>query len=346
MKYVEVGGVKLSAIGLGTWQFGSSEWGYGQDYAAIEARKILLRAVELGVNLVDTAEIYGFGKSEKIIGEALMEGDLRSSVANQNGSGESSNEDLRSKVFIATKVFPIAPLQPVVEQRARASAKRLQTDVLDLYQVHWPNPVVPLSTTMAGMRNLVNSGLVKHVGVSNFSAARWKQADDLLGSAVLTNQVRFNLVDRRPESEVLPFAQKNDRIVIAYSPLAQGFLSAKYSSANRPRGAARAGNPLFLPENLDRGATLFEVLQRVASAHDATPSQVSLAWLISKPNVVVIPGASSVEQLEKNVEAANLELTSDELASLDEVSDAFMPTTGPRALPKLALARFGVKLGR
>ena len=344
MKYVEVGGVKVSAIGLGTWQFGSSEWGYGQEYAAIEARKILLRAIELGVNFVDSAEIYGFGKSERIIGEALTEGaavgigqDLLRESSNGSRSSVGPENDLRSKVFIATKVFPIAPVEQVVSQRARQSAKRLRTDYIDLYQVHWPNPFFPISTTMSGMKNLVSSGLVKHVGVSNFSADRWKQADEKLGSPVLSNQVRFNLADRRPEAQILPFAQKNDRIVIAYSPLAQGFLSAKYSPTNRPRGAARAGNPLFLNENLERGATLFEVLGKVATSHGATPSQVCLAWLIAKPNVVVIPGAASVEQLEKNVEAAQLELSKDDIETLNEVSDAFTPISGPKTVPKMLL---------
>ncbi len=325
MRYVEAEGARLSVIGLGTWQFGSREWGYGSGYATEGARAILSRALELGVNLVDTAEIYAFGRSERIIGEVL-----------------SAEEGLRDKVFLATKIFPLAPLAPVVEQRARASAARLKTDRIDLYQVHWPNPIFPLSSTMEGMRSLIDSGLVVRAGVSNFPLARWQEAERMLGAPVLTDQVRYNLVDRRPEKELLPWAQANGRIVIAYSPLAQGFLSAKYGPGNRPRGAARSSNPLFLPENLERGATLFEVLRTVASAHDATPSQVALAWLVRRPNVVVIPGASSVEQLEKNVAAAELELTDEEDRALTEASDAFRPATGLASIPKLFRARVGI----
>jgi aryl-alcohol dehydrogenase-like predicted oxidoreductase len=333
MRYVEAGGTRISVVGLGTWQFGSREWGYGNEYSASEAARILRRAVELGVNLVDTAEIYGFGRSERIIGEVLSVGD--------GSRSDGAASTLRDKVFLATKVFPIAAVSPIVVQRARASLARLRTDRIDLYQIHWKNPLLPLQTTMEGMRKLLDEGAVLHAGVSNFSLAKWREAESLLGSPVLTNQVRYNLVDRRPERELISWAQKEGRVVIAYSPLAQGFLSARYSPDNRPKGMARQSNPLFLPENLERAATLFEVLRRVAEAHDATPSQVALAWILRRPNVVVIPGAASVEQLERNVAAADLEITDDEDAALTEASDAFRPITGPASIPKVLRARLG-----
>ncbi|HUY85522.1 MAG TPA: aldo/keto reductase, partial [Acidimicrobiales bacterium] len=283
--------------------------------------------------------------SEKIIGEALSgvssagsPGSSGMTHISQNGSCAS----LRDKVFLATKVFPLVPLAPIVEQRAVASARRLQTDRIDLYQVHWPNPVFPLASTMSGMRKLVDQGTVVNVGVSNFPLARWQEAERFFRGPVLTNQVRYNLVDRRPEAELLPWAQANQRIVIAYSPLAQGFLSAKYGPGNRPKGAARAGNPLFLEENLQRGVTMFEVLRNIAKSHDATPSQVALAWLVRHPNVVVIPGASSVEQLERNAAAADLELTDQDDYSLREASDAFIPSGGVKTLPKMIRARLGL----
>ena len=320
MRYVEVGGVRLSAIGLGTWQFGSREWGYGGDYADRDAIEITHRALDLGINLIDTAEIYAFGRSERIVGRAIA--------------------DRRDDAFVATKVFPIAPLGPVVEQRGRASAKRLGVDAIDLYQVHWPNPVVPLATTMQGMSRLVQSGLVRHVGVSNFNLAQWRRAERQLGGQVLSNQVQYSLVTRKPERELLPFAQDEGRVVIAYSPLAQGFLSARYDGTNTP-GGVRAGNSMFLPENVERARPLLDALREVASAHDATPAQVALAWVIRRPNVVAIPGASSVEQLEKNAAAADLELTDDEDARLTEASDRFAPTTGLAAVPQLVRARLG-----
>lgn len=320
MRYVEVAGERISAIGVGTWQFGSREWGYGREYAVGTAVEIVERALELGVNLIDTAEIYGLGESERIVGRAI--------------------HGRRDQVFVATKVFPVLPIQPVVEWRGRESARRLGVDQIDLYQVHWPNPVVPLSTTMAGMATLLDQGVVRHVGVSNFSAEQWRRAERELGRPVLSNQVRYSLADRRPERAILPHARGGDRIVIAYSPLGQGLLAATYDRDHRP-GGVRAGNPLFLPENLERAHGLLTALREIAEAHDAAPAQVALAWVIRRPNVVAIPGASSVAQLEANVAAADLELTDDEDDRLTTESDRFEPRTGVQVLPDLVRARLG-----
>ena len=320
MRYLSVGTTtRLSRIGLGTWQFGSREWGYGQSYAGQEARAIVRRAVELGVTLFDTAELYGFGRSERILGEAI-------------------GED-RESVFLATKIFPLLPVAPVVEQRAVASANRLGTRRLDLYQVHQSNPVVRDGTIMRGMRALQRVGLVSEVGVSNYSLDRWRAAEQALGSRVLSNQVRYNLVDRSPEADLLPFAESTGHIVIAYSPLAQGLLSGKYHRDSRPANRIRAASPLFLPENLDRAGDLIATLREVAGAHSATPAQIALAWVIHRPAVVAIPGASSVEQLESNVAAADIDLTEDEYQALHAAATLFRPITGPAVLPGLLRTR-------
>ena len=311
---------KISRIGLGTWQFGSRDWGYGQSYAGQEAHAIVRRAVELGVTLFDTAEIYGFGRSERILGEAI-------------------GED-RESVLLATKIFPLLPVAPVVEQRAVASANRLGTRRLDLYQVHQPNPLVKDGTIMRGMRALQRVGLVSEVGVSNYSLERWRAAEHALGSRVLSNQVRYNLVDRSPERDLLPFAESTGHIVIAYSPLAQGLLSGKYHRASLQANRVRAANSLFLPENLDRAGDLIATLREVADAHSATPAQIALAWAIHSPAVVAIPGASSVQQLESNVAAASIDLTENEYQALHEAATRFRPITGPAVLPRLFRARF------
>lgn len=316
MRYREVGGVRLSVIGLGTWQFGSGEWGYGEAYARKTAVELTRRALDLGVNLIDTAEVYAFGRSERIVGEAIA--------------------GRRGDAFVATKLFPLAPVAPVVEGRGRASVRRLGIDTSDLYQVHWPNPVVGLGATMAGMRRLQDAGVIRHVGVSNFTLEGWKRAERALGGPVLSNQVRFHLADRRAERDLIPHAAREGRLVIAYSPLAQGLLGGRYDAEHRPSGTARLGNPLFLPENLRRAAELIDTLREVARRHDATPAQIALAWVIRRPNVVAIPGASSVGQLERNVEAASLELTDEEDAALSGAAERFRPLTGPAALRGLA----------
>jgi aryl-alcohol dehydrogenase-like predicted oxidoreductase len=312
---------KISKIGLGAWQFGSREWGYGDPYAAQEASSIVRRAVELGVTLFDTAEIYGFGRSERILGEALG--------------------DDRESVFLATKILPLLPVAPVVEQRAVASANRLGTRRLDLYQVHQANPVVRDTTTMRGMRALQRVGLVTEVGVSNYSLKRWRAAEAALGSRVLSNQVRYSLVDRAPERELLPFAADGGHVVIAYSPLGQGLLSGRYDRDHRPTNRVRAGNPLFLPDNLERAAGLLATLREIADAHDASPAQIALAWVIRHPGVAAIPGASSVRQLESNVAAAEIDLADDEDEALRDASGRFRPVTGAAVLPQMARARLG-----
>ena len=319
MRYLNVGtDRKISKIGLGTWQFGSREWGYGEPYASREAYAIVRRALKLGVTLFDTAEIYGSGRSERILGRAL-------------------GED-RESVFLATKLVPVVPSALAVKRRAAASAKRLGVARLDLYQVHWPNPLVPDSTIMRGMRSLQGSGLVGEVGVSNYSLERWRAAEEKLGNRVLCNQVRYSLVDRSPERDLLPFAEAHGHVIIAFSPLAQGMLSGKYHGTDLPANSIRTTSPLFQPENLARSNDLIVTLREVADAHAATSAQIALAWAIHHPAVAAIPGASSVEQLESNVAAAEIELADDEYQALDKVSARLRPATVPDAPDRLSLS--------
>lgn len=322
MKYLDVDGVgRVSRIGLGTWQFGSREWGYGNDYAAGTARDIVQRALASGVTFFDTAEVYGLGKSERILGEALG--------------------DARTEVAVASKIFPFVPFPPVIKQRERASARRLQLDRIPLYQIHQPNPVVPDSVIMPGMRDLLDSGKIGAAGVSNYSLERWQEADAALGRPVISNQVHFSLAFPHALKDMVPFAERENRIVIAWSPLEQGLLGGKYGVGNRP-GGIRGVNRLFGTENLRRIEPLLQMLRDVAKEVDAKPAQVALAWLISLPGVVAIPGASSVEQLEFNVAAADIELPTESRDALTEAALAFKPTSSGRALRDLV----GEKLGR
>lgn len=322
MRFLEVPGLgQVSRVGLGTWQFGSREWGYGDRYASDAAIQIVARARELGVTLFDTAEIYGLGKSERILARAL-------------GAD-------RDQVVVASKVFPVAPFPAVIRHRAMASARRLQIRCIPLYQVHQPNPVVPDSVIMPGMRSLLQDGWIGAVGVSNYSLRRWRQADDALGAPVVSNQVQFSLAHPDPLEDLVPFALRENRIVIAYSPLAQGLLGGNYTADHRP-GGVRAANPLFGTENLRRVAPMLDTLREVADAHNVKPAQVALAWLLSLPQVVVIPGASSVEQLELNVAAADLELEASSRAALTLAARAFTPISAARTLIDELRDRFGI----
>jgi aryl-alcohol dehydrogenase-like predicted oxidoreductase len=321
MRFVDVGGEHLSAIGVGTWQFGSREWAYGKDYADTTAIEIVHRALDLGVNVIDTAEVYGFGNSERIVGKAIA--------------------GRRAEAFVASKLLPVVPpfVPGYVASRGRKSRERLGVDTIDLYQVHWPNPIVPASTIADGLRRLQDDGVVRHLGVSNYSLGGWQGLERALRRPILANQVQYSLAVRKPERELLPHAAANDRIIIAYSPLAQGLLGARYDATNVPKDV-RANNALFLPENLERATPLLSALRDVAKLHDATPAQVALAWVIRRPNVIAIPGASSVAQLEANVAAADLELSEEDDARLTSASDAYAPVRGAAAVPKLLARRF------
>jgi aryl-alcohol dehydrogenase-like predicted oxidoreductase len=311
MRYLEVGGRQVSVVGLGAWQFGSVGWGWNREFGPAEAEAIVKRALELGITLFDTAEIYARGNSERILGSALG--------------------DRRDEAYVATKLWPLHALRRQVVPSLRRSLGRLGMERAELYQLHWPNPLVPLSWTMAGMRDAREAGLVDEVGVSNFGLGRWKRADAALGSPVISNQVAYNLVERGPEREVIPFAQAEGRLVLAYSPLAQGLLSGRYTTDNLPGGFRRA-NRLFLPENIRRLQPVLGTLREVAEAHRVTLAQVALAWSIREPRVAAIPGAKSLWQVEQNAEAADIELAEDEVRALDEVSRAFKPVTRVRGL--------------
>jgi aryl-alcohol dehydrogenase-like predicted oxidoreductase len=314
MRYVDSHTTKkISKIGLGTWQFGSRDWGYGSEYERWIGA-IVRRALDSGITLFDTAEVYAWGRGERLLGAALG--------------------DASASAFVATKILPVLPLSPVVQQRAVASAARLHVQRLDLYQVHQPNPMIRDRATMAGMRALQDVGLIENVGVSNYSLARWRAAEAALGRPVLTNQVQYSLAHREPEEHLLPYAANHRRLVIAYSPLAQGFLSGRYTVDHPPSSPIQRFNPLFLPVNLARGAVLQSRVREIADAHDVTSAQIALAYVIHRPEVVAIPGASSVEQVEANAAAAEIELTDDEYFALSDAARQFRPETGLRTLPR------------
>ena len=297
MRHVEVGGVGVSAIGLGAWQFGG-EWGYGLEHARTVAPAIIRRALELGITLIDTAEAYGGGASELVVGGAIR--------------------DVARDPFVATKFTPVLPIAAVMLDHAERSRRRLGVAAIDLYQIHWPNPLVPIRFQAAGLRRVLDRGLARHVGVSNYSLGRWQATERALGRPVLSNQVEFSLAQPRPGRTLVPWAAAHDRLVIAFSPLAQGILLGdRQPPMNMARWTRRI---LGTPQAGDVGA-LWAVIREVAAAHAATPAQVALAWLIGHPSVVAIPGARTVEQLESNALAADLALTTDEHERLTDAAE-------------------------
>jgi aryl-alcohol dehydrogenase-like predicted oxidoreductase len=288
MRDVEVRDARVSAIGLGTWQF-SGDWGYGLEYARTTAPALVRRALELGMTLIDTAEAYGGGASELIVGSALR--------------------DASRDPFVATKLTPVLPIPSVIVGHAERSRRRLRVAAIDLYQLHWPNPVVPIGLQAEGLRRVLDLGIVRHVGMSNHSLGRWQAMERALGRPVLSNQVEFSLARPGPAQTLVPYAEANERLVIAYSPLGQGLLTGEHrTKAN----AARLIRRLLGRPGGGRLGAVRQVVRDVAEAHDATMAQVALAWVIAHPNVVAIAGARTLEQLESNAQAADLDLSADE----------------------------------
>jgi aryl-alcohol dehydrogenase-like predicted oxidoreductase len=305
MRYLEIDGLRLSRIGLGTWQFGSREWGYGEAYARDVAPALLRRSIELGITMIDTAEFYGFGGSERIIGDTLA--DLAPAD--------------RAQLTIATKFMPIAPAEAIVRREAAGSARRLRDATLDLYYVHWPNPFVPPRRVGQAVRPLLEEGIVRRAAVSNHTVAQWKAFERGLRRPAIANQVKFSLVSPGPALDLVPFAADNGRIIVAYSPLGQGLLAGRDPS--QMTGMRAMGGAAWGRGRSDALATLRTAVAEIAAANDAEPAQVSLAWLMSHPSTIAIPGARSIKQLERNAAAADLVLSTDELARLTEASRPF-----------------------
>jgi len=303
MEFKQLGksGIKISSVGLGTWQWGSREWGWGRTHGKQQVIEAVDKALELGINLVDTAEVYGGGKSEELLGEAI--------------------KGHRDEVVIASKVWPLNLSSGRIMRAADRSARRLGVDVIDLYQIHWPNPIFPIRNTMKTMKKLVQLGKVRSVGISNFSLNGTKAAKEaLLPLDLASNQVKYNLLERDIETNLLRYAQSSEITVIAYSPLAGSLLTGRYTPGVRPATLIQAVNPKFSSRNLTQLSSLLAVLSRIGTAHNRTPSQVALNWLISKPNVVAIPGTKNATHVADTAGAADWHLTETETAELESAA--------------------------
>jgi myo-inositol catabolism protein IolS len=299
MNYITLGrnsGVKVSKIGVGIWQ-ASGEWN-GADDQVIEA---ISQAKDLGVNLIDTAEHYGFGHSETVLGKALKE------------LG-------RDNFVVATKVYGPHLRYEELQKAALASMRRLGVSEIDLYQVHWPDPweQVPLKETMKALEKLYLEGKIRAIGVSNFAVRDLEEARSYLSrSDIVSDQLRYNLLQRGIEEEILPYLRKNNISILAWSPIAQGALTGKYNAQNVPKGDIRDTNVLFAPKNLGRISPLIEVLSSIGKKYSHSPAQVALNWLASLPDVIPIPGAKNPTQASENVSSLEFNLSGQDLNMIE-----------------------------
>ena len=298
--------LRVSPLGLGVWQWGDTiMWGYGKGYNDTDLKPVYEATLAAGINFIDTAEMYGRGRSERVVGQFMRE------------------TNTRDQVVLATKFMPLPwRLSPGrLVHALRESLNRLGLSQVDLYQVHFPMPPLTVETWANALADAVEAGLTRAVGVSNYNVGQTMRAHAALlarGVPLASNQVEYSLLDRKPESSGLVEVCRDLEVtIIAYSPIAKGMLTGKYTPDNVPPGMrSRMYNRAYL----GKIQPLIELLREIGQAHDGkTPSQVSLNWLIFK-GAVPIPGAKNLRQAQENFGALGWKLTVDEVARLDEAS--------------------------
>jgi myo-inositol catabolism protein IolS len=293
-------GIKISSIIMGTWQAGKDMW-VGIDDA--ESTTAIKAAYDAGITTFDTAAVYGDGHSEKIVGNALL--------------------DVRDSVVIATKVFSNHLKYQQVIDACHRSLKNLNTDYIDLFQIHWPPgsfgaKPVPLEETMGALIDLKAQDKIRAIGVSNFSRSQMEDAGKY--GEIDSLQPPYSLFWRKVETDALPYCFENNITVLAYSSMAQGLLTGKFGPDHQFAGGDhRFRNKLFQPENYARVQKALEKLRPIADANNITLGQLALAWMISRPGICAIAGARNAEQVAQNAAAANVQLSEQDLAAVDEI---------------------------
>jgi len=319
MEYSALGntGLYVSRLCLGTMTFGQ-----GSMTAAIgglgekEVQELVDRAFDAGINFFDTANLYTEGESEVLLGKAIGK--------------------RREDAVIATKVYhpftkdvnSLGTSRKAIMREVESSLRRLGTDYIDLYQVHSWDPTTPLEETLSALDDLVRSGKVRYIGLSNFTGWQIAKAYGISEARGLQKfvsaQCYYSLAGRELEFEVLPAVRDLKMGVMVWSPLASGFLTGKYTGEND--GSGRRALFSFPPVDQERGDKIVEQLRKIAAEHDATPARIALAWLLHQPGVTsVIIGGRRIEQFEDNIQSVSIKLSDEELSQLNKVSQPATP---------------------
>jgi aryl-alcohol dehydrogenase-like predicted oxidoreductase len=293
--------IKISPIIMGTWQAGRDMWA---DIDDAETTRAIQAAVDAGVNAIDTAAVYGKGHSERVVGKAVGE--------------------RRPQVVIATKVFANELQYDQVIAACEHSLANLQTDYIDLYQIHWPSgsfgsPVVPIEETMRALTALKEQGKIRAIGVSNFSRIQLEEA--MAFGDIVSLQPPYSLLWRHVEADAMPVCAAKGLSILAYSPMAQGILTGKFGPDHRfKRGDHRRANRLFQEPVFTRVQDALAALQPIAERHTITLGQLALAWVIAQPGACAIAGARNADQALENAQAGAVSLTPEDLAEMDRIS--------------------------
>jgi aryl-alcohol dehydrogenase-like predicted oxidoreductase len=299
--------LNIAPLGVGAWAWGTTRlWGYGKEYDRSDVGNAFRTSMAEGVTLVDTAEMYGNGASERIIGEILREGAFEGTP------------------IIATKFAPL-PYRFSAKALLNAvdkSLERLGIETIDIYQIHFPNPIFKINSLMDALSETVKAGKVRRVGVSNYGADQMQRAHDRLAShgvPLASNQVEYSLLQRAPETNgVLEASRELGVTLIAYSPIAQGLLTGKYGpGGDRPEGLVRRLGRAFGEKNLKKIEPVLDIVREIGDAHNKEPAQVALNWLITQRSTLPIPGAKNERQARQNAGALGWQMTDEEAERLE-----------------------------
>ncbi|MFP4605458.1 MAG: aldo/keto reductase [Bacteroidales bacterium] len=322
MIYNELGqsGIKLSAITFGAWAIGGFMWGGSDEEDAIKAIK---RGYDLGVTTIDTAPIYGLGLSEELVGKAIKGNRhnfqiLTKFVMRWKKSGNQNKFTTQQGYDELWKSVYLDARKESIMQEAEDSLRRLGTDYIDYYQMHWPVDDVPVEETMEALVRLKEQGKIRAAGVCNFTAEQVKKADKIVH--IEADQVPYSMVKRDIEKNLVPYALENNKGIIAYSPLQRGVLTGKFSPDTKlGEGDNRKDSRFFKPENIRKINEFLNKIKPIAEEHNATLAQLALSWTLHQPAVIVaLAGARNPEQIEDNAGAADIKLSKEELEKINQ----------------------------
>lgn len=317
--------VYVTPIAFGAWAIGGWMWGGAEDKAAIEAVRT---SYDLGITTIDTAPVYGFGKSEELVGEA-MKGVPRDKyqILTKFGMNWQTQEgeyffDTTDNNGKPVKMYKFSGRRKVL-QECEDSLRRLKTDYIDLLQIHWADATTPIAETMDAVATLIKEGKVRAGGVCNYSVDQVNEALKTL--AIVSNQVPYSMINRGIEKDLVPQALTRGMSIVPYSPLQRGLLTGKIKRDHKfNEGDTREGNKFYLPENIDRADALLQKIKPIADAHNATLAQLVINWTVNQPAMgCVLVGARDAKQVRDNVKALDFKLTPEELATVTKAADEF-----------------------